>query len=219
MARRCASFFNSLLGVDPTVLRNISRRAEWPFVNRIPAALTRVVYHALWLTMMFLPPISLATMLIKYSARLLVLFPISRRALLVSLSKAEYTWLRRMLQGVSSGLTCRTFPENEQRVGQNLWSPRKKNAEELPSAHWWDHLRYSSLTLLCQIKPPNFMYVCKQAKNCPETTNQKSQVFKNFTKSFGHDGKCPLNRPVSIYQIPRKITNRIPRNIKSHLTP
>ena len=71
----------------------------------------------------------------------------------------------------------------------------------------------------CQIKPPNFIYACNQAKNCPGTTNQESQYFKTLQNPLGYDRKCPLNRPVSIYQIPTEITNQIPRKIKSHLTP
>ena len=102
--------------------------------NWISAALARMVNCTLWLTMIFLSPISLATILIKYSARLLVLFPINRPALLVKVSKAEYKWLKKMLLAASSGLTCRTFLENEQHVGQD-YGHRGKNAEELPSAY------------------------------------------------------------------------------------
>ena len=66
--------------------------------------------------------------------------------------------------------------------------------------------------------PILFMYVTKP-RTVLELPIRKAKYFKTLQNPLGHDRKCPLNRPVSIYQIPTEIANQIPRKIKSHLTP
>ena len=66
--------------------------------------------------------------------------------------------------------------------------------------------------------PILFMYVSKP-KTVLKQPIWKAKYFETLQTPLGHDRKCPLNRPVLIYQISRKITNQIPRKIKSHLTP